>query len=163
MTDARAHSSGNKKKIIWFLVILVVVGGLIAACAISASANDAPMSFISSSYTRTPSLDEGGNKAYTTTKSVQTVKSEITAKSKPVDSRTSSTDQSVWLQYSDDIVALFPYNGGTKIMADDYDRMYSHYHSTYIIWWSSSRPHGWYGGGSGSGSNWRGGGSGSGK
>lgn len=154
MTDA--HASDNKKKIIWFVVILVVVGGIIAACAVSANANSAPTSFISSSYTRDSSLDQGGNKAYTTTKSVSTVKSEITAKSKPVDTRTSS-DGSVWMQYSDDIVALFPYNGGTKIIADDYDRMYSHYHSTYIFWWSSSRP-GW-----GGGSGWRGGGSGSGK
>jgi len=149
MTSA-VDAGSNKKKIIWFVVIIAVVGGIVAACAISASANQSPDAFIERTYTRAPSLDEDQIDAFTSSKTPEAVANEIAAQSKPVDRRTGS-DGSIWFQYSDDIVAMFPYNGGTKIMADDYDRVHRHYYAFVGGWWSSSPPGGGWGRGGGSG------------
>ncbi|GLZ80561.1 hypothetical protein Afil01_53680 [Actinorhabdospora filicis] len=150
MSTAASPTWSSKKKIIWFVVLLTVAGGLIAACAIATSANNAPDSWIRNNYTRDVSLDEDDIDAFTSTAVPTTVAAAISGQSKPVDTKTAS-DGSIWLQYSDDIVAIFPYNGGSKIMIDEYERVHRHYYGYVGGWWVSSPPGGGWGRGGGSG------------
>lgn len=146
-----AHSNGSStKKIIWFVVILTLLGGGIAACAIATSANNSPEAWIRSNYTRDAGLDEDDINAYTSTAPPSSVQTAISNQSKPVDTKTSS-DGSIWLQYADDIVAIFPYNGGSKIMLAEYEKAHHHYYGYVGGWWASYPPGGGWGRGGGSG------------
>ena len=150
----------TRRRAVCVLVAVLAMIGALSACSSSAD----PTSYIEKTYQRASNLDEDGIKAYTTTsKSPESVASDISANAEPQDRRTSSKDaakdggNAVFLQYSKKIVGIFPHEGGSKIMLGDYKRAHSHWFVFIGGFWGSSPNYG--GGGSGN----RGGGGGSGK
>ncbi|BDT88505.1 DUF4247 domain-containing protein [Nocardia cyriacigeorgica] len=138
------------------IISVIVAVALVVALIARAGADDEPREYIADHYTRAAALDEPNNGlAYTATAAAPIVANEIARAARPLDKR--STEDKIFLQYRDDIIAVTPYQGGSKILVDDYrtgHRRHSHYVSTYG--WASS-------GGGGSGGGFRGGGSGDGK
>jgi hypothetical protein len=109
-----------------------------------------PTGTIRDHYTRAANLDEGGGKAYTSSASPATVADQIDDDAEARSER--SSGGVYYLQYSKHIVAVSPYNGGSKILLHDYRSGYNHYSSVFILWgWSSSPPSPFRGGGPGSG------------
>lgn len=154
--------SSDRWRAIGLLVVGVIVVLLLARACGSSGAD--PTSYIQKTYDREPSLDEDGIKAYLAAdQSPQKVASQISAAAEPLDRRTSSehaaTDggDAVFLQYSEQIVSIFPHAGGSKVMLGSYERAHSHYFVYLGGWWGATPGYG--GGGSGN----RGGGIGTGK
>ncbi|SDD17875.1 DUF4247 domain-containing protein [Glycomyces harbinensis] len=111
-----------------------------------------PTDTIQSHYQRASSLDEGGGRAYTSDQSPATVADQIDDDAEARDER--SSGGVYYLQYSKHIVAVSPYQGGSKILLHDYRSGYNHYSGIFILggWgWSSSPPSPFRGGGPGSG------------
>lgn len=150
----------------WRIIGLIAVGVIVVlllARACGRSGAD-PTAYIKQTYDRETSLDENGIDAYVAAgKTPQSVASDISANAEPLDRRTSSENaaadggDAVFLQYSDRIVGIFPYQGGSKVMLGDYERAHSHWFIFVGGFWGSSPGYG--GGGAGN----RGGGAGTGK
>lgn len=146
-------------------LLAILAGILVIALTLQAcSSNANPSSFIKDTYERDTSLDEKNADAYVAADSPEAVATEISSEAQPLDRRTSSenasTDggNSVFLQYQDVIVAIFPHDGnGSRIMLGSYRTMHSAYFLYVGGFWASTP------GGAGGGSNNRGGGAGSGK
>lgn len=143
---------------------LIVIALLARACTSGSGSGADPTSYIEQTYERESNLDEDGIKAYVADgQTPQTVASDISADAEPIDRRASSENaaadggDSVFLQYSDEIVSIFPYEGGSKVMLGDYEQAHSHYFVYLGGWWAPTPGYG--GGGSGN----RGGGAGTGK
>ncbi|WP_171050140.1 DUF4247 domain-containing protein [Nocardia cyriacigeorgica] len=138
------------------IISVIVVIALVVAIIARVGDSDDPREYIADNYTRAAALDEPNNgMVYTAAAAAPIVANQIAGAVRPLDKR--STEDKIFLQYRDDIVAVTPYQGGAKILVDDYrtgHRRHSHYVSSYG--WSSS-------GGGGSGGGFRGGGSGDGK
>ncbi|MBF6436360.1 DUF4247 domain-containing protein [Nocardia cyriacigeorgica] len=138
------------------IISVIVAIALVIAIIARVGDSDDPREYIADTYTRAAALDEPNNgMVYTAAAAAPIVANEIAGAVRPLDKR--STEDKIFLQYRDDIVAVTPYQGGAKILVDDYrtgHRRHSHYVSGYG--WASS-------GGGGSGGGFRGGGSGDGK
>lgn len=138
------------------IISVIVAIALVIAIIARVGDSDDPRDYIADTYTRAAALDEPNNgMVYTAAAAAPIVANQIAGAVRPLDKR--STEDKIFLQYRDDIVAVTPYQGGAKILVDDYrtgHRRHSHYVSSYG--WSSS-------GGGGSGGGFRGGGSGDGK
>lgn len=154
-------NSGRWRIIAFAVVGIIVLFVLARACGTS---SDDPTSYITKTYERESSLDEDGIEAYVAAgKSPESVASDISANADPIDRRTSSENaaedggNAVFLQYSDKIASIFPYQGGSKVMLGDYKKAHSHYFVYIGGFWGSTPNYG--GGGSGN----RGGGVGTGK
>lgn len=149
--------SGRWRTIVLVIVGIIAIGLLARACG---SSGENPTAYVKATYERTESLDEDGIAAYVARdKTPQQVASDISANAEPTDRRTSNAggEEGVFLQYRNHIVAIFPYQGGSRIMLGEYRRAHSHWFVYVGSWWGSSPGYG--GGGSGT----RGGGGGSGK
>ncbi|WP_280232305.1 DUF4247 domain-containing protein [Nocardia cyriacigeorgica] len=137
------------------IISVIVALALVFALIVRVGDSDDPRDYIADNYTRAAALDEPNNGlAYTATAAAPAVANEIADAVRPLDKR--STEDKIFLQYRDDIVAVTPYQGGAKILVDDYStghRRHAHYVGGY----------GWASSGGGSGGGFRGGGSGDGK
>ncbi|GAB3294531.1 DUF4247 domain-containing protein [Epidermidibacterium keratini] len=143
-------------------IIAAILAVVLALGACSSTAN--PSSYIKDKYQRDASLDENGIQAYVASgKDPEVVATEISTNAQPLDRRTSSENaaadggNSVFLQYQNVIVSIFPYQDGSRVMLGDYRRAHSVYFAYIGGFWASTP------GTVGGGSNNRGGGSGSGK
>ena len=135
------------------IIVIVSIIGVALCCGgvfMSRSSSNNPTGTIKDHYTRAANLDEGGGTAYTSSASPATVAEEI---DDDADAREERNSGGVYyLQYSKHIVAVSPYQGGSKILLHDYRSGYNHYSSVFILWgWSSSPPSPFRGGGPGSG------------
>lgn len=156
-------SSGRWRTALLVVAGLVVVVLLARACTSGSGSGADPTGYIERTYERASKLDENGIKAYlAANQSPRDVAADIAADAAPLDRRTSSENttgggDAVFLQYSDEIVSIFPYQGGSRVMLGDYERAHSHYFLFVGGWWGATP--GYSGGGSGN----RGGGVGTGK
>lgn len=116
-----------------------------------------PRDYIADHYTRASAMDQsGGGRAYTSSAAPAAVAAAIAAKTHPKHRR--NTGDRYFLQYSNDIVAVTPYQRGSMILVDNYRTGYQRHHtfiSTYG--WPSTPRSG------GIGNDYRGGGTGGGK
>ncbi|MGH8791583.1 MAG: DUF4247 domain-containing protein [Stackebrandtia sp.] len=144
----------------WLIFGVVALAGLLIALVVVANNSDKdPRPFIQKTYDRSAELDESdGGQAYVSPRSPADVADEIHDNARSVDRK--AGEGAEFLQYRDDIVAVTPHEGGSKIYVDDYRTAHNRYsgHSTYgFIFlggggWSSTPPSGGFrGGGSGFG------------
>ncbi|HIW64262.1 MAG TPA: DUF4247 domain-containing protein [Candidatus Stackebrandtia excrementipullorum] len=135
------NANSNRKQGWIVFAVLAGVGLLVAVIAISATSSS-PRPFIGSTYRC--NLDPTSVKSVVCNSgsSATRVASAISSDVSPIDRRTASNG-TIFLQYSDDIIAIKNSGVGAQIEVDDYDRGYAK-HSTYIgvFGWSSSRPGG---------------------
>lgn len=146
--------------------VLAIVTGIVAIVVLGracSSPND-PREFIAETYERTSSLDEGQMQAYLARgKEPHAVATEISAEVQPIDRRSvqdpagANADNAVFLQYGDQIVAVFAHDGGSRVMVGEYRAARSHYIAFIGGYWPATPSY------SGTGSGNRGGGSGTGK
>jgi hypothetical protein len=156
------------RNLIIAVIVLIAVILLIVTFTRPAGASTSARGHIEKTYTRVPSGDIRGNKAYTADIAPAAVVSAVAAAQRPTDTRTarydfqgiSSSDEGRFLQYPDYIVAVFP-NGSPNrsriTVSDDYRSGYAFY-GAYIGRYWTPRP-----ATAGTGSDFRGGGSGTGK
>lgn len=146
--------------------VLAVITGIVAVVVLAraCSSPDDPRKFIADTYRRTASLDEGQLQAYLARgKGPHAVATEISAEVQPIDRRSvpdpagANADDAVFLQYGDQIVAVFAHEGGSRVMVGEYRAARSHYIAFIGGYWPATPSYG------GTGSGNRGGGSGTGK
>ncbi|GAB3223667.1 hypothetical protein GCM10027447_11620 [Glycomyces halotolerans] len=128
------------------MTVLLCLSGVLASCASYIDPSDT----IRDKFERASDLDVGDGWAYTSNSPPSVVADDISDAAEPLDERRHGDDH--YLQYSDDIVAIFPYRGGSKILLDDYEDGYRRHSAIVRTWgWSASPPSSFRGGGPGSG------------
>lgn len=141
-----------------FTGIVGMVVALVAVIVFAAKAFGAPdnvREYIHDTYTRAASLDEPNDgRVYTAKGAPSAVADELARAWRPLDKR--DTDGHFYLQYGDDLIAVLPHRGATKIVVDDY-RTGRNRHSRH------TNTYGWPGDSAGTEDGFRDGGPGDGK
>lgn len=135
-------NTGSNRRQVWIVVAVIAAIALLIAIIAIASTSPSPRPFIGANYqcnfdpTRVDSVECDSSD------SPRVVAAAIARNVSPIDQRTGS-DGTIYMQYSDDIIAVEPESYGSEIEVDDYNRGYAK-HSTYIgiFGWSSTRPGG---------------------
>lgn len=135
------NANANRKQGWIVLAVLAGIGLLIAIIAVS-STSPSPRAFIGSTYQCNYDPTSVDSAVCTARDTPSTVASAISGDVSPIDQRTGD-DGTVFMQFSDDIVAIKSTATGSEIEIDDYDRGYAK-HAAFIgiFGWSSSRPGG---------------------
>jgi len=125
------------------IVIAVIAGlGLIIALIAITSTSASPRGFIGANYRCNFDPTEIDSVICQADGQPTNIAAAIARDVSPIDRRTADNGV-VFLQYSDDIVAIKPTAMGSEIELDDYDRGYSkHVAFIGLFGWSSSRPGG---------------------
>ncbi|MFI9615258.1 DUF4247 domain-containing protein [Streptomyces sp. NPDC052023] len=123
--------------------VLFLATAALAACSGDSGGNAVPSSWIRTEYR------SGGGGYYDRTDSVNTVANEIDKHTSAQDRTTSGS--MVFLRYRDDIVAVSPYRGGSRIEMDDYRTGYHRWRPHLSSVWPDPDSDSFRGGGPGSG------------
>ncbi|MBG0857422.1 DUF4247 domain-containing protein [Streptomyces spinoverrucosus] len=123
--------------------VLFLATAALAACSGGSGTNAVPSSWIRKEYR------PGGGGYVDRTDPVTTVANEIDKHASAQDRTSSGT--MVFLRYGDDIVAVSPYQGGSRIEVDDYRGGYYRWRSHLSSVWPDPDSDSFRGGGPGSG------------
>ncbi|GAA4917117.1 uncharacterized protein DUF4247 [Stackebrandtia albiflava] len=133
-------TSDDNKKTGWIVFAVIAGVGLLIAVIAIANSSSSPRAFIGDRYDCDYNPDDVDSVRCESGDSPGVVASSIAADTSPIDRRTAD-DGTVFLQYSDDIVAISAAAAGSVILLDDYDTGYRR-HSTYVsvFGWTATRP-----------------------
>lgn len=122
----------------WIAGIFAVIAGIIAIAMLARGTS--VRDYVEDTYTRTATLDQDEEIAYTSTAAPSVVTAALVGAWKPVSQYADGSG--TYLRYNDDMVLVRPHNGGSVIRVDDVDRAYRRYHSHVGGYWGWTSGHG---------------------